>query len=181
MNRLVNELILLAKSERTDFLRLEVFDLDLFTSDVFTKIQALTGETRLWSFHGVAEGYCNGDRHRLTQAVMNLAQNAVQHTQAGDRITLGVAVKDQQFHVWLKDTGTGIDPQEQDRIFERFARVRYTQRRSEGSGLGLAIVKRIVEAHQGSVQIQSELGTGSTFTLIIPLMPSRVELKGTLR
>ncbi|MEO1342399.1 MAG: ATP-binding protein, partial [Cyanobacteria bacterium J06635_13] len=67
---------------------------------------------------------------------------------------------------WLRDTGNGIAASEQERIFDRFARVKNSRRRSEGSGLGLSIVKAVVEAHGGAINLQSKLGIGSTFTLI---------------
>ena len=70
---------------------------------------------------------------------------------------------------WVRDTGEGIAPAEQKRIFERFARGTNSYRRSEGVGLGLAIVKAIADSHGGSVELSSQLGIGSTFSLILPL------------
>jgi signal transduction histidine kinase len=100
---------------------------------------------------------------------MNLAQNAAQHTQEGDRITLGASIENGDLRIWVEDRGEGIEPTEQQRIFERFARVKNSRRRSDGSGLGLAIVKGIVEAHRGRIQVESQLGTGSTFVIFLPL------------
>ena len=70
---------------------------------------------------------------------------------------------------WVKDTGEGIPIAEQVRVFDRFARVQHTQRKSDGSGLGLAIVRAIVEAHGGQVGLSSQPGVGSIFTLKLPL------------
>jgi signal transduction histidine kinase len=108
------------------------------------------------------------DRQRITEAMMNLAENAVQHTAAGHIITLGSNLDCDRVLFWVRDTGAGIPLAEQTRIFARFARVANTRRRSNGSGLGLAILKAIVEAHDGYVRLQSNLGTGSTFTLVLP-------------
>lgn len=167
MTRLVEELILLAKSERPDFLSLQTFELEPFINEVFAKIQTLA--YRDWQLEKQVGGMLLADRQRLTQAIMNLAQNAVQHTQEGDRITLGASIENRDLRIWIEDRGEGIDPREQKRIFERFARIKNTHRHSDGSGLGLAIVKGIVEAHRGRIQVESQLGTGATFAIVLPL------------
>ncbi len=167
MSRLVNDLILLARAEHPDFLVRETIELPSFVSILFSKVQALAD--RQWHLNGQAIGTIYADRQRLTQALINLAQNAVQHTQPGEHITLGVSVDHQFFSLWVSDTGEGIPAAEQQRIFQRFARVRNSQRHSEGSGLGLAIVKRIVESHHGKISLDSKIGRGSTFCLTFPL------------
>jgi len=167
MSRLVNDLLLLAKAERPDFLNLETVDVELFTEELLAKAKAL-GD-RHWRMESQAFWWIVADRQRLTQAMMNLAQNAVQHTKREDTIFLGSAVKNNEVYFWVRDTGEGISPTEQKRIFERFARVANSRRRSEGYGLGLAIVKAIVEAHEGKVELRSELGKGATFILILPI------------
>jgi len=169
MSRLVKDLSLLAKSEHPDFLLLETIDAQSFLNALSAKVQALGN--RNWQFQGKVKGILVGDRQRLTQAVMNLAQNAVQHTQECDRITLGASLNHGKLRIWVQDTGEGIDISEQERIFERFARVKNSHRHSDGSGLGLSIVRGIVEAHRGSIQLQSQPGTGSTFLIVIPLNP----------
>jgi two-component system, OmpR family, sensor kinase len=167
MSRLVNDLILLARAEHPDFLVRETIELSSFVPILFSKVQALAD--RQWHLDGHAMGTIYADGQRLTQALINLAQNAVQHTQPDDHITLGVSVDHQFFSLWVSDTGEGIPAAEQQRIFQRFARVRNSQRRSDGSGLGLAIVKRIVESHHGKISLDSKIGRGSTFCLTFPL------------
>ena len=81
----------------------------------------------------------------------------------------GAKLEDNHVEFWLRDTGNGIPASEQERIFDRFARVKNSRRHSEGSGLGLAIVKAVFEAHGGAINLQSKLGIGSTFTLVFPL------------
>jgi signal transduction histidine kinase len=109
------------------------------------------------------------DRQRLTQAMMQLAQNATDHTTEGDEIVLGSAVSSGRAALWVRDGGRGIPPEEQQRIFQRFARAGDGRRGSPGAGLGLAIVRAIAEAHHGSVDVRSSPGEGATFTLTIPV------------
>ena len=168
MNRLVEDLVLLAKSERPDFLQIETIELSSFIAELFNKLQTL-GE-RSWHLDNqILLGKMTGDRQRITQAIINLANNAVQHTVVDSLIVFGAKLEGDRVEFWLRDTGNGIAASEQERIFDRFARVKNTRRRSEGSGLGLAIVKAVVEAHQGEINLQSKLGISSTFTLIFPL------------
>ncbi|WP_017717786.1 sensor histidine kinase [Kamptonema formosum] len=169
MSRLVNDLLLLAKAERPDFLTLETVGVSAFTEEVYAKVKAL-GD-RDWQLESQASGKIVADRQRLTQALMNLAQNAAQHTSAGDEIVLGSALTNGHVRFWVRDTGTGIAPEDRERIFQRFARAANSRRRSEGAGLGLAIVSAIAEAHGGRVEVESQLGKGSTFTLAVPVNP----------
>lgn len=169
MARIVDDLMLLAKSERPDFLQYENVDVRVFTEELFAKVRGLA--ERNWDLAKVAEGEVRIDRHRMTQAIVNLVNNAVQHTQVGDKISLGSMVRQQTLHLWVQDTGEGISETDRVLIFERFARAAKSRRRSEGSGLGLAIVKAIVDAHRGQIALQSQLQFGSTFTLKIPLLP----------
>jgi signal transduction histidine kinase len=170
MSRFVEDLLLLAKSERPDFLQLETVNLADLAHELFQKTQALA--ERDWRLDANANATVILDRQRITQAVINLAQNATQHTQPGDRITLGTATDNGQVLIWIADTGEGISAVDQQRIFERFARSTHSRRRSEGAGLGLAIVRAIAEAHNGKVTLSSQVGTGSVFTLVLPLEPS---------
>lgn len=170
MTCMINDLILLAKSERPDFLHYEVVDVQHLTEELFVKARGLA--ERHWELSEIAEAQAHLDRYRITQAVMNLAHNAVQHTLIGDRIRLGSSIEQNWLYIWVQDTGEGIAPMDQARIFERFARVTHGQRRSDGSGLGLAIVKAIVEAHGGQIVLKSQVRFGSIFTLIFPLYPT---------
>jgi signal transduction histidine kinase len=97
-----------------------------------------------------------------------MASNAVAHTDEGDTIAFGAEARSGGLHVWVRDTGAGIPVEDQQRIFERFARGRLTRRDPSGSGLGLAIVKAIAEAHGGRVTVDSRPGEGATFTITLP-------------
>lgn len=171
MGRMVGDLSLLAKAERPDFLQPETVEIQSFIQELYAKATALSSD-RDWQLEAKAAGEFMPDRQRLTEAVMNLAENAVQHTESGSRITLGADLKQGTLRLWVRDTGTGIAPEDRQRIFARFARATKQRRRSEGTGLGLAIVKAIAEAHHGQVTLESKLGTGSTFTLVLPLNPT---------
>ena len=169
MSRFIDELVLLAKAERPDFLFPEAIDLTAFTEELFAKVTAL-GDRR-WQLEAVGSGPLVGDRQRLTEAVINLAQNATQHTAPGETIALGSRCHDNQVQIWVRDTGEGIEPVDQGLIFQRFVRGRSRYGRSEGSGLGLAIVQAIAQAHGGTVHLSSQPDRGSVFTLVLPRQP----------
>jgi two-component system OmpR family sensor kinase len=135
MARLVDDLLLLARAERRDFLQLEEVDLGLLTDELIAKARTL-GD-RDWRVDAVASGRVTADRQRLTQAVMNLANNAAQHTQPGDRIALGSELSNGRARLWVSDSGPGVAKEDRERIFERFARSG-SRPNAEGSGLGLA-------------------------------------------
>ncbi|AFZ01792.1 sensor histidine kinase [Calothrix sp. PCC 6303] len=174
MTRFVDDLVLLAKSEHPDFLLLEKVDISVFTEELLNKARALA--PRNWELDGIANGEMWVDRQRLTQAVMNLAQNATQHTQHGGSIFIGSGVSKSKVRFWVQDGGEGIAPDDQKRIFERFARAAKSRRRSEGAGLGLSIVRAITQAHGGKIYLKSALGSGSTFTIVLPLIPLKQEV-----
>jgi signal transduction histidine kinase len=166
MARIVDDLLLLARAERPDFLQPGDVDLDLLTTELFAKCQALA--ERDWRLAGTGLGVVRADRQRLTQAVMNLADNAVRHTGTGDVIELGSALGGGEAAIWLRDSGPGVPLDQQDRIFERFTRDREGGRRPGSAGLGLAIVRGIARAHGGRVALDSRPGRGATFTIVIP-------------
>jgi signal transduction histidine kinase len=166
ITRLVDELLLLARSERPDFLELETVNLGTLSDELYAKASAL-GE-RDWELESRGAGLIVADRQRLTQAVMSLAQNAVQQTADGDEIVIGTETEDGAAEFWVRDWGPGIAPEDQTLVFERFARGR-DGRRYEGTGLGLAIVKAIAEAHGGEVKLASDRGRGARFTISVPV------------
>jgi signal transduction histidine kinase len=165
MGRMVNDLLLLAKVEEPSFLERELVDVDVLTEELHAKTAALGDRT--WVLESRAEGVVLADRQRLTQAVVQLAHNAVQHTSVGDEIALGSSLEHGELRLWVRDSGPGVAPDQQDRIFERFARARGNRHR-DGAGLGLSIVRAIAEAHGGRVVLHSRPGAGALFTLVVP-------------
>ena len=166
MGRLVNDLLLLAKATRPDFLQPETIDLHDLTHELFAKASALA--PRDWRLAAVGSARIVADRQRLTQAVMNLSQNAASHTGKDDAIELGSEISNGDVHLWVRDTGPGVPEENQARIFERFVRL---DRAGEGAGLGLAITAAVAEAHGGRVALDSRPGAGARFSVIIPTEP----------
>ncbi|MBF0530256.1 MAG: PAS domain-containing sensor histidine kinase, partial [Deltaproteobacteria bacterium] len=111
-----------------------------------------------------------GDPRQLEQALINLLDNAIKFTELGGRVTLKVRSDSETVRLEINDTGVGIAPEHLPRIFERFYRVdKDRSRLIGGTGLGLSIVKHTAQAHDGRVEVQSRLGQGSTFTLVLPV------------
>jgi two-component system OmpR family sensor kinase len=137
------------------------------TADLLAKARTLAD--REWTLDGAAVGEIRVDRQRVTQAVLNLARNAVEHTASGS-IAIGSAWRADGLHLWVRDHGPGVDPADHERIFDRFARGA-GPRRSDGAGLGLAIVRSVAEAHGGHVELESRRGDGATFTIVLPGRP----------
>ncbi len=172
MSRIVKDLLLLARSEQPDFVQLRDTELAELTSDIYAKVRALGN--RDWQLAGVGEGTVQLDPQRLTQAMVQLAQNAVQHTGPSDSIALGSAMSGQTVRFWLADTGPGVPEADRERIFQRFSRghgegaTGGNQQHPTGAGLGLAIVGAIAQAHRGRVWLDTQAQTGATFVIDLP-------------
>jgi two-component system OmpR family sensor kinase len=166
MSRLVDDLVMLARSERPDFLDLTDTDLmDLLISS-FSKASALAA--RDWIIDAVPEGFGIVDDERLTQALLQLASNAIDHTNEEDTIAFGGRLDNTTLRLWVRDTGAGIPAEDQARIFDRFVTARSARSGRKGTGLGLTIVDRIARAHGGTVSVKSAVGQGALFTLTLP-------------
>ncbi|UFU02450.1 HAMP domain-containing histidine kinase [Ruania suaedae] len=163
MNMLVEDLMTLARSRRPDFVTLAEVDIALLTDDVLVKASPL-GERR-WVMDALAEVQVPADGRRLTQALLQLASNAVKFSDEGSTIGIGSASEESEVRLWVRDEGSGIPAEDQARIFDRFERLDLT---ADGSGLGLPIVASIAQAHGGRVTLESAPGQGSTFVIHIP-------------
>ena len=112
----------------------------------------------------------DADSLRLRQVFLNLLSNAIKYTPEGGSVAIELALNDNDVAITISDTGIGIDSENLDVIFDRFYRVDKTGNRNDGgSGLGLAISKWIVDAHAGSITVNSIIGQGSKFTVTLPL------------
>jgi signal transduction histidine kinase len=109
------------------------------------------------------------DRNRLKQLFLNLLTNAIKYNEPGGKVTVSLRLEGDQIEAAVIDTGKGIPDRSLPRIFERFYRVPDQEGYIGGTGLGLAIAKRIVEAHQGTLEVESQLGEGSTFLIRLPV------------
>jgi len=114
-----------------------------------------------------------GDMHWLHRALGNLLSNACKYTNPGDQITVRAYVQAEEMYIEVEDTGPGIPAEAQTRLFERFYRVPESQKKVKGTGLGLAIVKSVTEQHGGRVFVQSKIGQGSIFGMILPISTER--------
>ncbi|VVJ16077.1 Two-component system sensor histidine kinase [Amycolatopsis camponoti] len=138
---------------------------------------AAAGVTLTVSAHG--ETGFEADPVRLRQIVSNLVTNAVRHTPAGGRVTIHVSSTVDEVVIAVADTGTGIAAEDLPHVFDRFWRAEKSRsRQTGGSGLGLAIVRHLVRAHGGTIDVESEVDSGSTFTVRLPKPDLRGEGAG---
>jgi signal transduction histidine kinase len=174
--RLVSDLLQLARADAGQAVinQQEVIDLRTVISSVEDTVSVIAPEQIEIQFIVPQKAvwvYADGDR--LKQVFLNLTNNAIKATQGGGKVTLTLRSSNQQAIVRIIDTGIGIAPADQQRIFDRFYRIERSRTRSRlyggGTGLGLAIALTILKAHGGSIDLESELNKGSTFTVRLPL------------
>ncbi|OIJ10963.1 PAS domain-containing sensor histidine kinase [Anaerobacillus arseniciselenatis] len=168
LQNLIQDLLDLSKIEHSEFqLNWQRVDLSMLTDDVIVMLKGKAKQKDI-SLTKVTEGSSTieGDPLRIKQVMINLINNAIMYTPQGGRININVTETNEKVIFGVKDTGIGISKQEVSRVFERFYRVdRARSRNSGGTGLGLAIVKHIVEAHQGEIIVDSEVGKGTLFAI----------------
>ncbi|MCB0035592.1 MAG: HAMP domain-containing histidine kinase, partial [Anaerolineales bacterium] len=111
----------------------------------------------------------NGDADRLIQVVINLVSNAIKYNNEGGTITVHIHPEGTELYLSVSDTGPGISAENLRRLFDRFYRVPGSEGYSEGTGLGLSIAQKIVEAHGGRIEVESELGKGTTFHCVLKM------------
>jgi PAS domain S-box-containing protein len=167
---LIVDLLDLERIERRVGLRLQRCDLTDITQTVVTELAlpAQQREQQLEFEHPGRAIAVRGDAQRLYQVVSNLLSNAIKYTQSGGQIGVALRADGEQVQLDVRDTGPGISPEAQTRIFERFYRAPSVATDDRGTGLGLAIVKSIVEQHGGRVWVTSTIGQGSTFSVSLP-------------
>ncbi|AFZ14160.1 integral membrane sensor signal transduction histidine kinase [Crinalium epipsammum PCC 9333] len=172
--QLVNDLLLLARLDRQAVpAQRQNCCLNDLVSDLVEELEALAIAAKLTLTSDLRVDqplYVVGDEEQLYRCCSNLIINAIQYTPATGKICVILDCSNHHALIHVIDTGVGIAPQDITRIFERFYRVQSDRsRHTGGSGLGLAIANAIAQAHHGSLQVQSELGKGSTFTIQLPL------------
>lgn len=166
MSRLVKDLIQLAKSARPDYVVPEPVDLALLTGTVLAKASGLAD--RRWVNDGSPDAVAHLDDQRITQALLQFADNAVKHTDVGDEIGVGAQLVGDHVELWVRDTGDGVPEKDRARVFDRFARS-HVRSGDEGFGLGLSLVLAIAEAHGGTALHRPEPDGGSRFVITLPL------------
>lgn len=185
MSEMISDLLLLAQAD-SGALQLQwgPVEMDTLLLDVYRQTRRLadhykgTGELEV-RLGSEDQAIVQGDRDKLRQVLLNLAENAVKYTPAGGVITLGLArdeaAETPGVRVYVRDSGIGISEEQQQFIFDRFYRTdKARSRELGGSGLGLSIAQSITQAHGGRIEVDSQLGEGSTFTLWLPLAAEHI-------
>ena len=169
---LINDVLDLAKVEagRLD-LQLEPIDLPTAVAESVNGLRPLAERKSLTIESHVEPITLVADRGRLRQILYNLLSNAIKFTSAEGRVTVDGAVTDGRIHLSVADTGVGIAPDDLGVVFEEFRQVGDLAERQEGTGLGLALSRRLAEAHGGRIDLESTVGVGSRFTIVLPLSP----------
>jgi two-component system phosphate regulon sensor histidine kinase PhoR len=174
MVQLVEDLLALARAESGRLrLRREDVDLSSVAANILKTFEPRAAQLGVTLDFQGEPARIEGDPDRLAQVLVNLIDNALRHTPAGGSVRIAVRQSDGAATLVVRDTGVGIPYNDLPHIFERFYVVeRSRARESTGTGLGLSIVKGIVEAHGGTVEVDSEFGLGATFTCAFPAAPS---------
>ena len=168
LTNLVNDILDLSRLESKKIeLKLGEFDLSDFCRNSPFCIMAEKKDIKLIHDVPIKFKMKNVDPEKMKQVIINLVSNALKFTEKG---VIRVSAKEdsEKYQIDIIDTGRGIPKQEQEKIFDKFYQVEHYLDREQGFGLGLSIVKEIVKAHKGEIKVSSELGKGSTFSVIIP-------------
>ncbi len=170
MSRLVRDLLLLAEAEGGLTLHMKPVEVDTVLLEVYREAQLMANGRQKVRLGHEDQALVQGDADRLKQLLLNLVSNAIAYTPEGGTVTLSLNLRpDGWVRVCVADTGIGIASEDLPHIFDRFWRVdRARTRKAGGSGLGLSIARSIAEAHGGTLEVESELGKGSTFEVLLP-------------
>ena len=172
LGHLVDAQLKLARLEdgKTE-LKIEVVDISRLVHELLQSHEILVEYAELTMVARIQpDVFARADAGYLRQAIANLLSNAIRYTDSGGRITVEVRSQKDLAQIFVTDTGEGIAAEDMPHLFSRFWRAATSRdRESGGLGVGLAMVKHIVKRHHGFVDVQSELGVGSTFTISIPL------------
>ena len=170
---LINDVLDLSKIEAGQLvLELTDYSLEDIAQTVRSTLEPLAADKKLAFKVEVAPKMPagHGDGRRLTQVVINLVGNAIKFTDAGE-VVIKAGATDGSFHLSVRDTGPGISAADQAKLFQEFQQAdNAITRKKGGTGLGLAISKRIIEMHGGKIWVESQLGQGSTFSLLLPVV-----------
>lgn len=173
LSRLIDELLNLSRLENHKSVpNLQPLKMEELINRVVAVLQPRAAEKQLTIKVEVPENFplVQADPDMIYQVLINLIDNAVSYTQPGGEIKISASAGQDEIKVDVQDNGIGIPAESLPRVFERFYRVDKARSREQGgTGLGLSIVKHIIDAHRGSVQVESEVGVGSTFSFVLPL------------
>ncbi|HEY9761405.1 MAG TPA: two-component system sensor histidine kinase RppB [Trichocoleus sp.] len=173
LTTLVNDLLILSRLEQADdrphSTLVYLPDLISDIEEEFSAIALARGIKLTTDYAPSTKLSVRGNEQELYRVLLNLVSNAIEHTPEGGKVTLRLSSRERNALIEVEDTGIGIAPQDQAKIFDRFYRVNPDRSRSiGGSGLGLAIAQAIVQSHSGHISVKSELGKGSRFIVQLP-------------
>jgi heavy metal sensor kinase len=170
LGRLVDDMLVLARADAGAYpLRPVTLYLDDVIEECRRAVELLaSGRGVTLRTNGASDVAIRGDEELLRRLIMNLLQNAIQHSSSGGLVSIDIAPNGSRVYVRVADTGTGIADADRSRIFERFVQLD-PSRRAEGTGLGLPIARWIAEVHHGSLNVESTGPTGSTFCVVLPV------------
>ena len=170
LGRLVDDMLVLARADAGAYpLRSVTLYLDDVIDECRRAVQLLaTARGVMVTTHGPSDVSIRGDEELLRRLIMNLMQNAIQHSPSGGLVSVDIAPNGSRVYVRVADTGAGIAEADRSRVFERFVQLD-PSRRAEGTGLGLPIAKWIAEIHHGSLSVESTGPAGSTFCVVLPI------------
>lgn len=169
LSGLINDILDLSKIEAKKLpINIGEFDLSEFSKN--NSCYAIANEKAIKIINKIPNGIkIKADSERFKQVLINLISNAVKYTEPGGKIILSAVKKERSVEISVQDTGIGIPKDKLDKIFEKFYQAEeYMTREKPGSGLGLTIANEIVKLHGGEINVESEVGKGSTFTVVLP-------------
>jgi len=169
MQRMINDLLLLAQLDAGLQIHRQPVEMDTLLLDVYRQAQVIDRGVTL-RLGAEDQALVLGDRDRLRQLLLNLVDNALKYTPAGGQVTLTLRRGEGWVQVAVTDTGVGITPEDVPHLFERFYRADRSRARQSGAGLGLSIAQWVAQAHGGRIEVESQVGQGSTFTVWLPQM-----------
>jgi len=169
---LINDILDLSKIE-AGRMELELTDFDLPTAieNALMLVRERAGRRSIALHTNIDHrlGQIQADERKVRQVILNLLSNAIKFTHEGGRIEVGAVPKDGFVEVSVSDTGIGIAPEDQEKVFEEFSQVGTAAKKVEGTGLGLTLCRKFVELHGGRIWVKSQEGLGSTFTFTLPV------------
>jgi two-component system, OmpR family, phosphate regulon sensor histidine kinase PhoR len=170
LTRLINDILILSDIETHRDEKSEDINVNCIIKDIYYLMQH-TADNKNIKLNIVGEEVSDiyGNSDRFKQMIINLVDNAIKYSEEGDSVFIGTKMEKSSCIIWVEDTGAGIPKENISRVFERFYRVDKARSRARGgTGLGLAIVKHIVIGFNGTIEVESEVGRGSKFTVKIP-------------
>lgn len=174
LTKLVNDLLLLTKLDQKIQIQRSIEDISRIVRELYPQLQILSGERKV-ELELEDNIFVKVNRDQIKQVILNLIQNAVQHTTEEEGIiTINVSSNEELTVIKISDNGTGISKEHIKEVFNRFFRGEsHRSRKYGGYGLGLSIIKSIVDAHEGRIEVESELGVGTTFSIYLNLVSGK--------